>query len=65
MSAVSLAEVYEGIYSRDPIADEASLGNFLNGVNVLGIDDEVTRIFGRERGRLRRLHKTIGGCVTI
>ena len=59
--AVSLAEVYEGVfYSRDPIADEASLNNFLDGVNVLGIDKEVTRIFGRERGRLRRLHKTIG-----
>jgi tRNA(fMet)-specific endonuclease VapC len=61
MSMVSLAEVYEGVfYSRDPIADEASLKSFLDGVNVLGIDEEVTRIFGRERGRLRRLHKTIG-----
>ena len=61
ISRVSLAEVYEGIfYSRDPVADEAGLEEFLRGVTVLGIDDEITRIFGRERGRLRKLHKTIG-----
>jgi tRNA(fMet)-specific endonuclease VapC len=28
--------------------------------SVLGIDEEVTRIFGRERGRLRKLHRSIG-----
>lgn len=61
MSMVSLAEVYEGIfYSRAPIADEAGLKDLLLAVSLLGIDEEVTRIFGRERGRLRRLHKTIG-----
>ena len=29
-------------------------------VSVLGIDEEVTRIFGRERGRLRGLRRSIG-----
>ena len=55
MSIVSLAELYEGIhYSRDPVRSEASLQQFLTGLPVLPIDDEVCRIFGRERGRLRQ-----------
>jgi len=61
MSMVSLAELYEGIYySRNPAKDEAVLRDFVRGVGVLGIDEEVTRIFGRERGRLRRLGRTVG-----
>ncbi len=61
MSMVSLAELYEGIYySRNPENDEAALRDFVRTVSVLGIDEEVTRIFDRERGRLRRLHKSIG-----
>ena len=32
----------------------------MSTVSVLGIDEEVTRIFGRERGRLRRLGRTVG-----
>jgi predicted nucleic acid-binding protein len=33
---------------------------FLPSVSLLPIDDEVCRIFGRERGRLRRQGLTIG-----
>lgn len=61
VSVVSLAELYEGIhYSRDAVRSEASLQQFLTGLPVLPIDDEVCRIFGRERGRLRQQGRTIG-----
>ena len=52
LSIVSLAELYEGVfYSRDPLSDARSLQEFLSGLNILPLDDEVCRIFARERGR--------------
>jgi tRNA(fMet)-specific endonuclease VapC len=61
VSIISLAELYEGVYhSADPAGSEAGIKNFLTQAVVLGIDEAVTRIFGRERGRLRRLHRTVG-----
>jgi len=60
-SIISLAELYEGVhYSRDPVRSEASLQRFLAGLSILSIDDDVCRIFGRERGRLRQQGRTIG-----
>jgi tRNA(fMet)-specific endonuclease VapC len=62
LSIVSLAELYEGVYySRDPAQSEKILRSFLSPeLEVLGIDDEVSQIFGKERGRLRQQGKTIG-----
>jgi tRNA(fMet)-specific endonuclease VapC len=61
LSFISLAELYEGVfYSRDPRQSEEGLQMFLRGVAMLGVDDETTRIFGRERGRLRAEGKTVG-----
>jgi tRNA(fMet)-specific endonuclease VapC len=61
LSVVALAELYEGVfYSRDPDKDGQGLSDFLRGVTVLGIDEETARIFGRERGRLRRAGAIIG-----
>jgi len=61
LSVISLAELYEGVfYSRGPQQSEQALQAFLRGVDVLGVDDETTRIFGRERGRLRAEGKMIG-----
>jgi tRNA(fMet)-specific endonuclease VapC len=61
LSLISLAELYEGvIYSRDPGKSEAGLQAFLRGVELLGLDDETTRFFGRERGRLRAKGQSIG-----
>jgi tRNA(fMet)-specific endonuclease VapC len=61
LSVVALAELYEGVYSsRDPEKDEQGLNDFLRGVTVLGLDEETARIFGRERGRLRRAGQLIG-----
>ena len=61
LSILSLAELYEGVYySRDPEGDPQDLNNFLRGVTVLGLDEAVVKIFGRERGRLRAAGTLIG-----
>jgi tRNA(fMet)-specific endonuclease VapC len=61
LSFISLAELYEGVfYSRDPDKSEATLQAFLRGVELVGLDDETTRIFSRERGHLRAHGQTIG-----
>ena len=61
LSIVSLAELYEGVYySRDPEGDERDLNDFLRGTTVLGIDEDICKTFGRERGRLRAVGLMIG-----
>ncbi len=60
-SVISLAELYEGIYySTDPSGNEKALDDFLSGVSILGIEDKVCKVFGKERGRLRQAKKMIG-----
>jgi tRNA(fMet)-specific endonuclease VapC len=60
-SVVSVAELYEGIYySTNPASNEKALNDFLSGVSTLGIEDEVCKVFGKERGRLRQEKKMIG-----
>jgi tRNA(fMet)-specific endonuclease VapC len=55
LSVISLAELYEGVFnSTDPSGNETALLDFLVGITLLPIDDETCRIFGRQRGRLRR-----------
>ena len=56
LSIVSLAELYEGVYSsRDPSRVEAALTEFLSPeLTVLGVDAETCQIFGRNRAQLRR-----------
>jgi tRNA(fMet)-specific endonuclease VapC len=61
LSIISLAELYEGVYySRDPEGDEQDLNDFLRGLTILGIDETVCKIFGRQRGRLRAEGLMIG-----
>ena len=62
LSIISLAELYEGVYySRDPIQSEEVLRAFLDpDLTILGIDEEISQIFGRERGRLRQEGRNIG-----
>ena len=61
LSVAALAEIYEGVYySRDPDASEQSLTAFLESVSLIDIDAETAKIFGRERGRLRRAGLLIG-----
>lgn len=61
LSAVSLAELYEGVYySRDPQESDKRLHDFLKRVSLVGIDEEACKLFGKERGRLRAQGKRIG-----
>ena len=61
LSVVSLAELYEGVfYSTTPQDNEKVLQDFLDGVEVLTLDDSICRIFARERGRLRAAGMLIG-----
>jgi len=61
LSLISLAQLYKGVYySRDPEGDEQDLTNFLRGVTVLGLDTDIAKTFGRERGRLRAAGTLIG-----
>jgi len=60
LSAVSLAELWEGVhYSRDPLQSEHGLNDFLRRVSFLSIDEETCKLFGKERGRLRAAGKRV------
>ena len=61
ISVVSLAELYEGVYySRDMAKSQKLLNEFLApDLNVLGIDENVCRVFGQQRGKLRKEKKLI------
>ena len=57
-SIISLAEVYKGIYcSKDPEASENALLDFLHDIRLISIDEEISQLFGKERGRLRAAGK--------
>jgi len=61
ISVISLAELYEGIYySTNPDGNERALNDFLSGVSMIGVEDVICRLFGKERGRLRQAKKMIG-----
>jgi tRNA(fMet)-specific endonuclease VapC len=61
LSIISLAELSEGVYySRTPEQSQQALDAFLEEVSVLGIDEEICKSFGRERGRLRKAGQLVG-----
>ncbi len=54
ISVVSMGELYEGVYeASDPAGHESALRVILSEIDVVHIDDEVCRIYGRQSGRLR------------
>lgn len=60
-SIISVAELYEGVYgSKDYKSSLNSLETFLEGITVLSIDQEVCKIFGKERNKLRKQGNIIG-----
>ena len=62
-SIISVAELYEGVYgSKDYDASLETLETFLEGITVLSIDQEICKIFGRERNKLRKQGSIIGDC---
>ncbi len=61
ISVISLAELYEGVYgSADPVSNERVLKDFLTGVTVLEINEEISKKFGEQRAKLRKQGKLIG-----
>ena len=61
LSIISIAELYEGaLYSVDPQAATLSLRNFIADFEIVHLDDEICRIFGEQRGRLRAEGNIIG-----
>ena len=61
LSVISAAELWEGAYfSRDPKRSQVMLEEFLSGVVVLGLDEEICRRFGQLRGSLRKRGQIIG-----
>jgi tRNA(fMet)-specific endonuclease VapC len=60
ISVISLAELYEGIFaSKDPKKHLKTFQDFLSGVVVLGITDEICQTFGRLRAEQRKVGVTI------
>jgi tRNA(fMet)-specific endonuclease VapC len=56
ISVISLAELYEGIFaSKDPKKHLKALQDFLSGIVVLGITDEICQTFGRLRAEQRKI----------
>ena len=61
ISIVSLGELYEGEFnSATPEAEARVLRIFLNGVEIIPLDETICRIFARERSRLRASGTLIG-----
>jgi tRNA(fMet)-specific endonuclease VapC len=62
ISLITYGELWEGIqYSRNPERHEKELRDFLNsGVSIVGLNLEILKIFGEERGRLRKNGTMIG-----
>ena len=60
ISVVSMGELYEGVYrASDPASSESALNTVLSNIEIVHIDDEVCRIFGQHRGRLRATNALI------
>ena len=60
LSVISLAELYEGVLnSTDPVSNEQTLQEFVSDIELVPIDEETYRIFGRERERMRRARRMI------
>ena len=61
LSVISVAELWEGVYfSRDPKSSQKTLEEFLSGVVILGLDEEVCKRFGQLRGSLRKRGQNVG-----
>jgi predicted nucleic acid-binding protein len=61
LSVASLAELYEGVYySQDPQRSQQQLEAFLTSVTVLEVDEEICKVFGKQRGILRQRGMIIG-----
>ncbi len=61
ISIITLAELYEGVVrATNPTLAENRLEDFLSGTSILGVDEGICRIFGKEMARLHKEGKPIG-----
>ncbi len=61
LSIISVAELWEGVcFSKDPERSQSILEEFLAGVVVLRIDEEICKRFGKLRGLLRQQGRLVG-----
>ena len=61
ISIISMAEIHDGIPGNIASEDaEQALSDFLDYVEVVPLDDNICRIFARERRRLRAAGNIIG-----
>ena len=72
ISIISVAELYHGVYrARDPELAEANLLTFLADLQIVGLNEEISNLFGRERARLQLQRTPIGdfdlliGCTAV
>lgn len=62
ISVITFSEVYEGIYrfeneKREQL--EENFQDFLGGIQILNVDENIARVFAEQRARLRRENKLI------
>ncbi len=61
IGVIALAELYEGaIGARDRAGSERELVEFVDRIELLGVDLDTSRLFGVERHRLRAEGRMIG-----
>lgn len=61
ISIVSIAEIYEGIFgSKEPDKHEMIFKEFLTGVEVIEISEDMCKKFGELRNELRKKGELIG-----
>ena len=66
ISVISLSELYDGVYgSKNYKIQMEGLDNFLEGIIVLEVNEEIAKIFGKERATLRKSGKIIGNFDLI
>ena len=72
ISIISVAELYHGVYrARDPELAEVNLLTFLADLEIVGLNEQISNLFGRERARLQLQRTPIGdfdlliGCTAV
>lgn len=72
ISEISVAELYHGVFrSSEPANAEVVLLEFLSDFAIIGLNEEICRLFGEQRARLQTLGTPVGdfdlliGCTAV
>ena len=68
ISIISFSEVYEGIYRFEDTKREElekNFQDFLTGVQILNIDENIGKIFAEQRAKLRKENKLGRGAASL